>query len=141
MSKELRERMTTMLNDTAAFFNSNNRGYDEIEGTCAYIVKGKNDTEQCCAIGRLLPDEHKEFVRNHESCNNEQVDQLFRTFEETNLSIPPVFAGIDIDFLCALQSTHDANLFWNNEGITEDGKARVKRIQTYINEGSYDNFE
>lgn len=117
------ERMLAMLEDTASHYNVNNRSLNE-NGDCSYIPKDTTKSEGC-AIGRLLPQSAKKFILKHGG-NTMAVDTLFYNLPNR----PRVFNGMSIHFLNNLQTLHDREIYWTEDGLSQDGENWVESIKS-----------
>ncbi len=113
---ELQTKQLALLEDTIKFFNSENRC--EIDSGCKYFDESKYG----CAIGRLIPD--KELCKRLDLLESAGVsaDIVFN-------QLPDNLKEYGQRFLICLQNLHDRKANWNNEGLSNDGKAAVDAIK------------
>ena len=113
--------MFKILNDTAAFYNSNNRAISR-EGTCVY----KTQDNKCCAIGRYFTDTHfNAFISSEMTIG---VDLLMERFELRGVKMPEELIGIPKKFLRSLQMLHDSSEEWDERGLTVKGHLEKQRL-------------
>ena len=109
--KSQSELQLAFLEDTIKHFNSTNRGLSV--GRCSYAGG--------CAIGRHLP---KELCKALDSFQPSNVanDNIFH-------KLPQELQDLSRVFLEEVQNLHDREDYWDENGITELGLARVARIK------------
>ena len=109
--KSQSELQLAFLEDTINHFNSTNRGLTN--GRCSYVGG--------CAIGRRLP---KELCKTLDSFEPSNVanDNIFH-------KLPQELQDLSRVFLEEVQHLHDREDFWDENGITKLGLARVARIK------------
>lgn len=93
--------------------------------SCYYSPKsiGKEETSQGCLIGRLLNPDLAKLIDTKE----EEIG--ISTLIKKGLYILPDFMNEDnIYFLSECQSLHDLNRYWEETGLSEDGKSKVSKI-------------
>jgi len=121
-TEELKQKQLALLEETAAFYNSNNRAENE-KGGCYYtlIVNGE---ERGCAIGRKIADKSlcEKFNLMGGRNYSPSVKQVF-------YMIPFELQELGINFLTSIQSLHDIKDNWNLEGLSERGKKYVEDIK------------
>ena len=108
--------MTTMLQtlkETATAYTSKTRASNR-KGNCYYFKKGK-----CCAVGRCLEKPEK-FAKW--DC---KVDRL----PDLGKNLKPEYRGYPVAFWEALQHLHDHLRFWDEKGLSEDGKKQFEKIK------------
>ena len=128
--KDLKQRMLDILNETAQHYNSNNRSNQD--GRCTYIPTDPTKSEGC-AIGRKLPKTSKALIAE-KGFNGFCVDALIAC----DIPLGETFEGMSVEFLNRLQSFHDADENWTNEGLSPIGKRELKLFTTEINGGGYE---
>ena len=109
--QELKAERLRILDDTAKFYNSNNRGLQP-NGNCCYITPdGKR-----CAIGRLVSTEHA-------------VKMQIQNDSITYAALTPELSALGILFLEKLQMFHDTEEVWNDNGLSDFGKDQYEIIK------------
>lgn len=103
------------LEDTIEFFDSNNRGVAENENDCVYH---NEDTGNRCAIGRYMTD-----LQAYKAENMLGLATIMEAKLMDERLIP-----FGRSFLASVQSLHDDNDLWDENGLNESGKAEVKEI-------------
>jgi len=106
---------TEIIKETAGFYNSGNRAVRYGGNSCGYIVGDGNK----CAVGRCLINP-KEW-----ECSGNAGD-LFKDMRRAGLDPQEQFLekyrGHDEDFWMDLQSFHDIEINWDENGLTQRGK-------------------
>ncbi len=113
---------TQIINETAAFYKLGNRGRDGLG--CSYLTSdGK-----MCAVGRCLTHEGaKLFVRKHVASIKYEGYGLLKQ------NLKPEYPSHTIDFWSDLQGFHDAELNWNETGMSDQGRlVRDKLAWKYL---------
>lgn len=114
---ELQEKQLAFLEETAGFYNVNNRGLDDT-GTCIYSPTSKSPG---CAIGRHLdPVLSARLDKGTSTAVNNDV-----VFPE----LPSILKDLDRSFLARVQDLHDTAWNWDEKGINACGKNRVLEIK------------
>ncbi len=108
--------MTTMLqilDETAVAYTSKTRSIDQHD-SCRYFTNGRR-----CAVGRCLEDPE----RFSSTCGTVTY------FTDLELCLKPEYRGHTLSFWRTLQSLHDNEDYWDENGLSEDGKEKVARIK------------
>ena len=123
---DITDRRTAFLKDTIEFYNSNNRA-TTTEG-CIYRATYSSPG---CAIGRCLPRDSKVFERElvEHFCN---VDTLI----EKEIELPQWLLDMDdgvrpsqpVQFLGDVQGLHDTEYYWDEDGLSVEGKRETNEI-------------
>jgi hypothetical protein len=122
ISKEIKERMHTFLQETVDHYTSKNRAHSLSLG-CCYIMEGNEG----CAIGRKLDDDYKIQIRNEGLNSVTTVVDLFES-----LGTPEYFKDIPTNFLYHVQLLHDNKDYWDKDGINITGVSYVENtIKNY----------
>lgn len=109
-----------IIEETAAFYNSENRAYDEQDATCYYqTADGKQ-----CAVGRCMMEPSKY------AWNTSQGGAGAESLLETNGDdiLKPEYRGHDTGFWQDVQRLHDYIDNWDKNGLTEDGKKHKESL-------------
>lgn len=114
---ELQEKQLAFLEETAGFYNTDNRGLDDA-GTCIYSPTSKSPG---CAIGRHLDPVLSARLDKGTSTavNNIAVSE----------NLPSFLTELNISFLARVQDLHDTAWNWGEKGINACGKNRVLEIK------------
>lgn len=108
-----------IIKETAEFYNSKNRGYSEATKSCVYFDK---QTGNQCGVGRCLVEPEKigdQFLSIKNAYNEKVI---------TNESFKPEYQNHEIDFWFNLQAFHDNSFNWDENGLTESGKAEYQNL-------------
>ena len=93
-----------------------------ISGACHYYPIHSNT--KGCAIGRLLP-------RNNPIIKKRLNGSVM--FKEIKLYLPEWLLEMNLVFLNSLQSLHDNQTNWDENGLNKIGKQRVDEIKSLWN--------
>jgi hypothetical protein len=120
---------TEIINETIAFYNSTNRGYDEAEDICVYLTPNGNK----CAVGRCMTN------GAIEKCGMTQAS-IGNLIEVHNLAsiddiLKPEYRGHGLRFWKDLQHFHDDCSLWNKDGFRGE---IPNHIQRYLDSESVD---
>ena len=113
------EQKLTLLKETAEAYTVDTRCFVPGKG-CFYYKEG----HQGCAIGRLVED--KELCKRLDEkgvCESNEVS-LNDIFEKLPLSLQEFGQSL----LTELQVLHDLEWHWDNNGLSKEGKEKVKYI-------------
>lgn len=116
----LKDKQLKVLNDTANYFNLNNRSVIEV-GRCKYHIDGK----QGCAIGRLIEDIELK----------KELDLLPNTGVNDNTvfnKLPDNIKELGQPFLTDLQRLHDNVNNWDEKGLSVGGYWWFTKIKNEI---------
>ncbi len=115
----IQERRRAFLDDTVAFYNSNNRAV--IEGpettTCVYQ---STDNSPGCAIGRHLDPSVQGLLSD---CTLQVTNPL------VHVHLPKWMMEMGLYFLVDIQSLHDSEYNWGPNGLTASGRQKVALIK------------
>ena len=117
-----------LLEDTIAYYSVNpaERRCKAIIGSCHYSPKTANKpTSDGCAIGRHLSDEVKEKF----DFRGGSIYFIKKYALELFALAPQWMQDMDIDFLRNIQGLHDVSDFWNETGLSQEGKECVEQIK------------
>lgn len=124
----MKNKKLNLLQETVSYYSENPlricRASFDGEAHCFYDgLKNPNTESDGCAVGRLLPQELKEYL-----------DTVF-TFNKVASSVSEVFQHLPLDiqeygvqFLRRLQGLHDTLDYWDEKGLTETGKVFIKNF-------------
>jgi len=125
MRINLPKKRLEFLEDTIKFYTSKNRGFNEFTQTCQYSpIEGVSEG---CAIGRHIPDLNI-------TVKLDALGSIESVKEEGGWSlIPRKLRNLGVGFLFEVQSLHDGNGYWDEHGLTNEGKLRVDTIKRRFN--------
>jgi hypothetical protein len=124
-----------LLEETVQYYSedTSRRGKDDRFFMCVYIT----DNGQKCAVGRCMIEEYAEEFSN-EGDVYELEDEVRTTYgEKLDSVMQDEYKGYSTEFWSALQSLHDSEKFWDDEGLTEKGEERVEEILNCIEQKRY----
>jgi len=110
-----------LLQETIDYYSVNpekRRATSSDDFLCVY----KTADNKRCAIGRLIKEEYINDAAKFKGdildlSNSKHVDQhIDELFKEK-------YQGFDIDFYYRLQKLHDSSNYWNENGLTIEGKS------------------
>lgn len=135
--KRTKEEYMALLEETANFYNLNNRGLGE-QGGCVY----HNHDNQKCAVGRCLINSTKfQSKIDEEIVNNSNlitgVKHLTLSGLLSDNDFKKSYRGFDVKFWEILQSFHDNSWNWGENGISDEGLDRKEVILSFINENKF----
>jgi hypothetical protein len=110
-----------ILLETVSFYNSKNRGYDEDSGNCVYEGSNRNR----CAVGRCMTDEGIKITNTFPADGGSDVNVINEKVGIDSL-LQEKYQGASPSFWKELQVLHDTSPCWDESGITDYGKRRVK---------------
>src|SRR5688572_30621362 len=108
-----------IITETAEYYNSTNRAY--YDGNCEYIDnKGRR-----CAAGRCIKDDRIEFFQ----MENEGIGLCTTNIDQFLKILKPEYEGHNnSNFWQDLQTFHDLNCNWNDQGLTDQGQTEYIRL-------------
>lgn len=112
--KTIEQSRLEFLEDVAAHYNSNNRAI--LNGDCVYQKTAKSEG---CVIGRACPIEIQRILPSSKNVKQDSVWQ----------KLPEELRELGKDFLHQCQCLHDNSCYWNEEGLSDEGKQEVERIK------------
>jgi hypothetical protein len=125
----LRPEITSMtmeqfLLDEILFFSKNykeRRCYSHKKGICQYESQG--GATEGCAIGRHLSTECQRAWDN----SSKHIWSIWQDKDLLSLA-PEWMQKMDNEFLYDCQALHDDGIYWDNSGLTNNGKDQVNKI-------------
>ena len=111
--KTITDLRKKFLEETIAYYSADTNRRATIKGSCAYNIKNKK-----CAIGRHIPDE----------CYNPIIENKSAKHTDVMARIKLEVLCLGKEFLNDVQSLHDINASWNDEGMTPFGKSRIDAV-------------
>lgn len=129
-----------IIEETAAFYNTTNRGFDAEKG-CVYLTEDGNH----CAVGRCILPEKIDKFKPRELAKvikgGTSITSLFGISKDYDNFGQPLYFGNDIDaylkeeyrghdliFWRSLQSFHDDEMNWNDQGLSSQGKISKNQL-------------
>lgn len=106
-----------IIEETAAFYNKNNRGTAYPNGTgalCEYLTKDG----RMCAVGRCMIAPKNDMIGSICTVN---ANLLRDNLGGLEAALKPEYRGHDIDFWMKLQGFHDNVAYWDENGLTQEG--------------------
>lgn len=119
-----------IVRETVAFYTSKNRAAVETEyelngcisTQCLYLT----DEGKMCAVGRCMTKKGLERVLvSHPKSSAHDLDDSFDGIDKL---LKKKYHGQNISFWANLQRLHDNKNWWDENGITENGKAEVRYL-------------
>ena len=127
-----------LLEDTIKYYSENTERRCSSEDGCYYspITIGKEGISDGCAIGRHLD---KEFALQIDKDYDElNIKSLMKSkFIGNEDKFPDWMIKMKLDFLVSLQNLHDDNLYWDKNGLTQEGFEYVKEIKNKLAKNLY----
>ena len=118
-----------LLEDTITYYSVNpNKRRCQVNGSgCRYSPKTiKKPTSEGCAIGRHLDGDVK---RKFDVSSYGSISMIARFNKDVFALAPQWMQDIDIDFLMDIQGLHDYFDYWNEAGLSQEGKEYVEQIK------------
>lgn len=108
-----------IINQTVKFYSEDpsRRALNE-NGGCVY----RNDEGNKCAVGRCFNEKKANFLSDLDAKSYDKEYCLDNHLKKK-------YKGHSIEFWDDLQGLHDSSYCWNSQGLTEQGKAEVKRLK------------
>jgi hypothetical protein len=119
-----------IVRETVAFYTSKNRAAVEsvrpdngcTSTQCLYLT----DEGKMCAVGRCMTKKGLERVLvSHPKSSAHDLDDAFDGIDKV---LKKKYHGQNISFWSNLQRLHDNKNWWDENGITENGKAEVRYL-------------
>lgn len=104
-----------LLDNVVGYYNSERRANDG--ASCSYHTK---DGRRCAVGISVTLRQAKILQENYRGCTVWKDD----VFD----ALPERLKDMGKDFLYAVQKLHDGDPFWDKNGLTEEGKKKVKKI-------------
>jgi hypothetical protein len=119
-----------IVRETVAFYTSKNRAAVEsvdpdngcTSTQCLYLT----DEGKMCAVGRCMTKKGLELVLV--SYLKSSAHDLDDAFDGIDKLLKKKYRGQNISFWANLQCLHDNKNWWDENGITEKGKAKVRYL-------------
>lgn len=117
---ENKQKMLEVLEETASYYNLTNRSM--VNSSCAYV-----GDQNCCAVGRLLPEELLEMIVRRDYNTDSDVETICSKIE----GIGSFFQEqeLPVEFLLKLQDLHDIDRHWTLNGLSDKGYDYVASIK------------
>jgi hypothetical protein len=128
--KSIKEKQIDFLNDTVEYYSedTSRRSIGIGMGTCMYYDERDG---KCCAIGRFIED--KKLSKELDDEDNSSVNN-----NNVFLLLPLSLQELGQKFLYDIQSLHDQDSKWDENGITPSGTELVNLIIENIESGKYE---
>ena len=128
----MKNKKLKLLEETILYYSENplRRCRETFDGESQCFYDGSRNSlaeSDGCAVGRLLPQELKIHLDDNYTFNQlcAGVDDIFDL-------LPDDIKAYGLTFLSDLQVLHDNSDYWDENGLTETGKACASRIKTEI---------
>lgn len=145
--------MTTLtkleiIEETYRFYNADTskraakpRQGSDSRTVCEYLNSDGNK----CAFGRVMTDEAIEQFGNHGGPVSDLIDERFDDEHEDMICtndldserqyyidqiVKPQYQGHSVEFWSDLQTFHDTDLFWDEDGLTIHGHTHLQELKT-----------
>jgi len=119
MNKKFSQTRQELLQSTVNYYTLNNRA---VSGdTCAYMTEKGNR----CAIGIEC---NKKLARELESMDDSADYGSSVKNDDMFSMLPKRLKKMGQQFLSSIQNLHDLSSHWDEEGISKEGKDRIKNI-------------
>jgi hypothetical protein len=119
-----------IVRETVAFYTSKNRAAVETVNPdngctftrCLYLT----EEGKMCAVGRCMTKKGlKRVLVSHPTSGTRDLNDAFDGIDKL---LKKKYHGQNISFWANLQGLHDNNNRWDENGITENGKAQVRYL-------------
>lgn len=128
-----KEEMIEYLDEIKNSYNFDNRARTEnsngFSKSCFYFKEDANG--QGCAVGRRIKD--KKLCKRLDSKFHNKSVASWQVWD----ILPKYITRFGIGFLCDIQSFHDTNDNWVENGLSDAGKERYTFIKESIENGYY----
>ena len=126
-NESLKERRLAFLNETISHFNSKNRAYDKERQACSYSHKVNGG----CAIGRKVS---AELAEEFEAMSRAQEQNAGLSVGATDIfkKLPTELQELGSYFLELVQSLHDGDIYWDENGLSRIGEKKVENIKAQL---------
>ena len=126
------ERALDIIDETVAFYSEDpsRRAVDEEENACYYQAQDGRR----CAFGRLM----KEEYFKDDALNGTTISHLVNSTNGVrthNDLLPDKYKGFSLAFWRELQMLHDSALYWDEDGLTKEGKRKVSSMRAELKKG------
>lgn len=132
--EDIKQRKLDLLEETIKTYNLNNRCTDE-SGKCYYSPKslGLEGISPGCGIGRLLTPELQEELDATVPEGVVLNSSLPIANEQLFAKLPQELKELGPRFLSSLQQLHDYKGYWDENGLSDNGRVAVEKIKTMHN--------
>lgn len=122
-----------IIQETGEYYNLSNRGYNYSDDVmdCVYLSPEGNR----CAVGRcILDDRVEELQKTSSGLPTTSVYHLFGSenmverIGDLDSYLKEEYRGHSIEFWHDLQTFHDFEPYWGEDGITDYGKKRMEEL-------------
>lgn len=108
-----------IVRETALFYNSKNRGFDDNVAACCYTDINGNH----CAVGRCMLPKKRPTISSGD--NTDTIDKIVGDNPDLDHILKAKYRGHEFQFWNTLQRLHDESLHWTDEGISDRGKQYI----------------
>lgn len=135
-----------LLEDTIKYYSENTDRRCISKKGCYYspITVNKVGISEGCAIGRHLD---KDFALEIDKMDSDEnflgdsgitsVMYIMLKDDENKSKFPDWMLTMNQDFLTEIQALHDDNLYWDKNGLTQEGFEYVKQIKNKLAKNLY----
>lgn len=117
-----------MLNTIVKHFSKDPEKLRGLNNNKCQYIRNNNPGNIGCAIGMFCSDK----VANKLDKTNYSIIDIFE--KPSKKLLPKWMQKMNVDILQDFQTLHDSMHYWDNEGLTIQGKQEVLRIKKKINE-------
>jgi hypothetical protein len=119
---------TEILNETAAFYNLNNRSTKKrIKDGSSFCMYNNSDGKHCAFARCCQPD--KISLLREENTVDQLIDDCYIT--DVDSVLRPEYHGHSVDFWRSVQGLHDRKEYWNELGLSQRGKEQLNFLVEY----------
>lgn len=116
MKKTIEQKRLDFLNETVSYYSEDiSRRSISNSFSCEYLT----DDGKMCAIGRHIP----------KNKYNKSIENLTVNSDEVFSLLPKRIKNLGQFFLCHIQTLHDSDECWDENGITETGYEKINNIK------------
>ncbi len=115
-----------IIEETIKFYSEDpTRRARSITGGCEYLLRVPGVKDRMCAVGRCM---HEPMLYTGSVYSIERLGKRIfdTTFQE---ALKPEYKGHSRDFWSDLQILHDVKEFWNENGLTNEGKTYADKLR------------
>jgi hypothetical protein len=126
-----------VLDTTCGYYTIHNRGIaQDTKNVCVFFDLA---TGHKCAVGRLLTDEEAAYLQALDSTSTITKIMKYLDTYDNNLakSIWSKLSKYPVRYLQDIQRLHDEYAYWDDNGLTDDGRNYADYIRNSITTGDY----
>lgn len=117
---EIKVKRLELLEDTVRYYSEDTKRRAVNNGNCKYITEDGRK----CAIGRLLPNDKIELLKDETS----SVYTFIQREKYKNI-LPDNILALGIEFLRDIQYLHDTDKYWGVNELNQEGKIYLDIIK------------